>query len=260
MIASDFFKAYESFCPQELSMKDDACGLQVGSLDGNLKRVLVTLDIREETVQEAIDLKVDCILAKHAIIFRPLASLNAKNPQEKMILDLVRAGISVYVSHTNIDIVNGGLNDYFCQELAIKNTTYLTETSENQGIGRIGDIEAESLASFIERAKKAFDLETIRLVSYTGDQSTSIRRVAICGGSGGSFYKDALKKGADLYITGDIYYHTGQDMLSQGLLALDPGHYIEKAFIPLVAAKLRELTSGVEIFESRARTNPFMDL
>ena len=54
-----------------------------------------------------------------------------------------------------------------------------------------------------------------------------ISRVAICGGSGQSFYKDALAKGADVYITGDIYYHTAQDMLSDGLLALDPGHYIE---------------------------------
>ena len=54
--------------------------------------------------------------------------------------------------------------------------------------------------------------------------------MAICGGSGQSFYKDALAKGADVYITGDIYYHTAQDMLSDGLLALDPGHYIEVLF------------------------------
>ena len=51
--------------------------------------------------------------------------------------------------------------------------------------------------------------------------------MAICGGSGQSFYKDALAKGQTYYITGDIYYHTAQDMLSDGLLARTQGHYIE---------------------------------
>ena len=72
------------------------------------------------------------------------------------------------------------------------------------------------------------------------DLQKTISRVAICGGSGQSFYSDALEKGADLYITGDIYYHTAQDMLSDGLLALDPGHYIEVLFVERIAALLNE--------------------
>ena len=45
------------------------------------------------------------------------------------------------------------------------------------------------------------------------------------------FYKDALARGADVYITGDIYYHTAQDMLSGWVTGIDPGHYIEVLFV-----------------------------
>ena len=85
--------------------------------------------------------------------------------------------------------------------------------------------------------------------------------MAICGGSGQSFYKDALAKGADVYITGDIYYHTAQDMLSDGLLALDPGHYIEVLFVEKLQSFLingKRKKAGLLIFlPSQASTNPF---
>ena len=89
----------------------------------------------------------------------------------------------------------------------------------------------------------------------------TISRVAICGGSGQSFYSDALAKGAHVYITGDIYYHTAQDMLSDGLLSLDPGHYIEVLFVEKIAALLNEWKKenawSLEVVASQASTNPF---
>ena len=55
MLASELIKSYESFCPQELSMKGDVVGLQIGSLDKEIQKVMVTLDVRENTVAEAIE-------------------------------------------------------------------------------------------------------------------------------------------------------------------------------------------------------------
>ena len=93
------------------------------------------------------------------------------------------------------------------------------------------------------------------------DLRKQISRVAICGGSGQSFYPDALAKGADVYITGDIYYHTAQDMLSDSLLALDPGHYIEVLFVEKMAELLNEWKKenawALEVIASQASTNPF---
>ena len=65
MLASELIKTYEEFCPQELSMEGDVVGLQIGSLDKEIQKVMVTLDVRENTVVEAIEKGVDLIIAKH---------------------------------------------------------------------------------------------------------------------------------------------------------------------------------------------------
>ena len=59
MLASEVINVYEAFCPQEFSMEGDSRGLQIGTLDKDIQRVMVALDIREETVAEAIEKGVD---------------------------------------------------------------------------------------------------------------------------------------------------------------------------------------------------------
>ena len=111
MLASEVISAYEAFCPQEFSMEGDSRGLQIGTLDKDIQRVMVALDIREETVAEAIEKGVDLIIVKHAPIFCPIKDLVASRPQNQIYIDLIKHDIAVYVSHTNIDIVENGLND-----------------------------------------------------------------------------------------------------------------------------------------------------
>lgn len=262
MLASEVIKRYEAYCPQELSMEGDVCGLQVGTLQKDIKKVMVALDIREQTVAEAITHGVDLIIVKHAPIFRPIKDLVADRAQNQIYIDLIKHDIAVYVSHTNIDIVPDGLNDWFCQLLEIVNTEPLSMTGEGLGIGRIGQVPAQTFGQLAKKVKETFGLDALRLVGYDqADLDRVIERVAICGGSGQSFYKDALAKGAEVYITGDIYYHTAQDMLSDGLLALDPGHHIEVLFVSKLVEKLNQWKAEeaweIEVIGSQASTNPF---
>lgn len=262
MKAKEFIDKYESYCPQELSMEGDISGLQIGSLDKTIKRLMVTLDVRENTVAEAVEKGVDLIVTKHAPIFRPLKDLTS-SPRNDILLELVKHDIAVYVSHTNIDIVPDGLNDWFCDLLAIEDREILTPTTDGYGIGRVGNIRPQSLEDLALNVKSVFGLDSIRLVRYDGANPT-ISRVAICGGSGQSFYQDALAKGAQVYITGDIYYHTAQDMLTDGLMALDPGHHIEVLFIEKLLEKMTawktEAGWDLELIPSQASTNPFSHL
>ena len=259
MKASELIAAYEAYCPQDLSMDGDVSGLQIGSLDKPITKVMVTLDVREQTVAEAIDKGVELIITKHAPIFRPIKDL-VSSPQQDILLDLVKHDIAVYVSHTNIDVVPDGLNDWFCELLEISETSVLSATKDDYGIGRIGDITPMTLEELSLKVKSTFGLDSVRLVRY-GDDNPVVKRVAICGGSGQGFYQDALKGGADVLITGDIYYHTAQDMLTQGLYAIDPGHHIEALFIERLVEKLNQwkLDKGwqVEMVASQASTNPF---
>ena len=262
MLASEIIARYEAYCPQELSMEGDISGLQIGTLDKEVDKVLVALDIREQTVAEAIGAGAGLIIVKHAPIFRPLKDLVADKAQNQMILDLIKHDIAVYVSHTNIDIVEDGLNDWFCQLLEIEETSFLSQTSPEHGIGRVGKIAPQTFGDFAAKVKATFGLDCLRLVTYEeADLERMIDRVAICGGSGQSFYSEAIAKGAQVYITGDIYYHTAQEMLTEGLLALDPGHHIEVLFTEKLKEKLdtwkAEEGWEIEILASQASTNPF---
>ena len=261
MLASEVIARYENFCPPGLSLPGDTVGLQIGTLDKVVRKVMVALDVREQTVAEAIAEGVDLIIVKHAPIFRPIKNLVADDAQKKRYIDLIKNDIAVYVSHSNIDVVDGGLNDWFCDILGIEDRTYLSETMPGFGIGRVGDIEPMRLGDFATKVKMAFHLDHLRLVAYDADSNQTIERVAICGGSAHEFYPDAIEKGADIFITGDIYYHDAQDMLSDGLLGLDPGHHIEVLFVKKVADLLREWKEerdwDIEIVESQANTNPF---
>lgn len=264
MKASQVIDRYQAFCPPSLSMEGDVSGLQIGTLNKEIKRIMVALDVRETTVAEAIDKKIDLIIVKHAPIFRPLKNLVADDLQNQIYLQLIQHNIAVYVSHTDIDVVDGGLNDWFCQLLGIENVEILHETADGQGIGRVGNIAEQTLEELALQVKDIFCLDAVRLVTYSHQAQQYVNRVAICGGSGDDFYKDALKKNADVYITGDIYYHTGQEMLTQGLLAIDPGHHIEVLFVQKIAEKLEEWKKeenwDVDIFASTISTNPFRHL
>ena len=262
MKASDIIAFYEAYCPRELSLEGDISAWQIGRPDKDVKTLMLALDIREATVAEAIAKKVDLIIVKHAPIFKPLTDLTA-SPQNHIYLDLIKHDIAVYVSHTNIDVVPDGLNDWFCDKLDISSTEILSPTENGFGIGRIGTVEAQTLADFARKVKQVFQLDAVRLISY-GCNEKLIKRVAICGGSGAGFYRDALAKGADVYITGDIYYHTAQEMLTEGLLAIDPGHHIEVLFVEKLAEKFQtwqhENHWDITVIGSQASTNPFSHL
>ena len=107
---------------------------------------------------------------------------------------------------------------------------YDVYTIENQskefGLGRVGVLDKPvRLSDFVQQVKEAFQLDGLRVIAK--DDTKMIQRVAICGGSGEKFYHDALRKQADVYITGDVYYHTAHDMIAEDLPVIDPGHYIE---------------------------------
>ena len=136
---------------------------------------------------------------------------------------------------------------------------YPTENKgEVLGLGRIGKVSEMTLGEFAEKVKTALDLERVRVV---GDLASKVRKVAVLGGDGNKYFMNAKFKGADVYVTGDIYYHTAHDAMMQGLNMIDPGHNVEKVMKKGLTAALqkmcREEGYEVEIFPSEVNTDPF---
>lgn len=107
------------------------------------------------------------------------------------------------------------------------------------GLGRIGRLPAaEPLATFAERVKTALGCPALRLV---GQAEQTVRKVAVCGGSGASLIAEAQRQGADVLVTGDIKYHEALAAESRGLALVDAGHYpTEQLAVSGMAAALRE--------------------
>ncbi|WP_211745474.1 Nif3-like dinuclear metal center hexameric protein [Paenibacillus sp. Marseille-Q4541] len=117
----------EQLAPKHLAVTDDRIGLQLGTLQKEIKHVLVALDVTEEVIDEAIRIQADLIIAHHAIIFRPLKSLQTDSPMGKLYEKLIKHDIAVYISHTNLDVAEGGINDWMAEAIGIQNGSPLED-------------------------------------------------------------------------------------------------------------------------------------
>jgi dinuclear metal center YbgI/SA1388 family protein len=129
---------------------------------------------------------------------------------------------------------------------------------ESLGLGRIGEIQEVTLGEFANIVKNVLDVPTVRVV---GDLQSKVRKVAVLGGDGNKYISSAKFKGADVYITGDLYYHVAHDAMMMGLNVIDPGHNVEKIMKKGVANYLTKVSVekgyDVSVFPSEQKTDPF---
>ncbi|EFR96919.1 NIF3 domain protein, partial [Listeria ivanovii FSL F6-596] len=128
-----------------------------------------------------------------------------------------------------------------------------------EGLGRIGTLPKKmGMIAFIDKLKTAFAVENVRFI---GDLKTTVKKVAIIGGDGNKFIHKAKATGADVFITGDVYYHTGHELLAINLPTIDPGHNIEKVMKGYLKTKIEEqakiLDYEAEFIVSEVNTDPF---
>ncbi|MBI2609240.1 MAG: Nif3-like dinuclear metal center hexameric protein [Deltaproteobacteria bacterium] len=130
----------------------------------------------------------------------------------------------------------------------------LRKLSETTGIGRIGDLKKKvSFLDFAKDIKKLWRLKSLRVVK----SKSSVERVALCPGSGGSLWKEALASQADVYITGDLKYHEALDGSLWGLNFIEIDHFtFEKEYVSYLAQKLKQI-SKIQVYEYNQAENPF---
>lgn len=114
----------------------------------------------------------------------------------------------------------------------------LKNKGRTYGYGRVGEVKEISLLNYLNIIKEALKIENV--IVY-GDQNKTVRKVAVCGGSGSSFIYDAYAKEADIFITGDVKYHDAQYANELGLILIDAGHYhTEKVILPVIKEYLED--------------------
>lgn len=116
-------KIIEGFAPKKYAEKWDNVGFQVGNSNSEVDKVMVTLDVTDEVIDEAIEKNVDLIITHHPLIFSSIKSITDDTVIGRRIRKLIKHGINVYAAHTNLDMASGGLSDYLAEVLELSNVT-----------------------------------------------------------------------------------------------------------------------------------------
>jgi len=170
-----------------------------------------------------------------------------------------RSAISEYrveylVSYSKLQAVLAALETSHPYEEIPYEILPIDNENQDEGAGMIGELDnAMSEKDFLQELKTIFNCGIIR---HTQLLNKSVKRIALCGGSGSFLLKDALNAKVDVFITGDFKYHEFFDAENK-LLIVDIGHFESEQFTTnLLAEKLKEKFTNFAIHLTEINTNP----
>ena len=227
----DIIKFLNDFTNPKLAFKWDNVGFQLGDAETEVQKILLTLDVTENAINKAIKEKVNMIISHHPFIFKPIKKIT--NP---LYLKLIKNNISVKCAHTNLDVMQNGVNDALAQKLGLQNpkiilqetgltseiTKYFQRDDENLGLGLIAELRnPQKLSEFAKFVKTKLKCPFIKLWLGNKNENTLIKKIAICGGSGSNLIPKIIGK-ADVFVSSDFTYHT---ILGSPIPLIDAGHF-----------------------------------
>ena len=215
----------------------DNSGLLVGDANALVDKVLLTLDLTEKVIDEAIENSFHLVISHHPLIFKGLKNILVDDTTGRIITKAIKHDISIAAMHTNIDNSFYGVNRVLAEQLGLKDLQILRSSQQSAisdqqleiqvGSGMLGTLENEiSENDFLKFVKEKLNVGAIRHSEFL---NKPIRKVAICGGSGAFLINDAKRCGADVYVTADLKYHDFFDADNE-ILIVDAGHFETEQF------------------------------
>lgn len=263
MTVNDICHYLEEIAPLSYQFDFDNAGLLVGDGKKQVMNVLVSLDCTEEVVEEAVQKNCNLIISHHPIIFKGLKQLTGSNYVERTVVKAIRNDIALYATHTNLDSIRQGVNGKIAEKLGLVNTCILSPSSNvnkqdhdvnEVGLGMVGDLQEQmDEMTFLRDLKSTMRAGCIR---YTSLRHKPVKRVAVCGGSGGFLLDTAKQANADLFVTSDYKYHEFFDAEGELIIA-DIGHYESEQFtIELLCDLMTQKFPNFAILPTETNTNP----
>ncbi len=253
--------ALERFAPLPLQEGFDNAGLQVGLTEAEVSGALLCLDVTESVVDEAIEKSCNLIVSHHPLVFHPLKRLTYADYVQRAVAKAIKNDITILSMHTNMDNAEGGVNFKIAEKMNLQNVRFFAK-KEVQGIkcgsGTIGEFVEPMVADdFIVMLKNTFDVESVMCNQLL---RRPIRRVAICGGAGSFLLPDAIRLGADAFVTGEMHYHEYFAHEQEIQIAVI-GHYQSEQYTKeIFKSIIEEKCEGVRTELSGINTNPIIYL
>lgn len=115
----------EQWAPPALQEDYDNSGLLVGNRQQPITGVLVSLDLTEAVIDEALDKGCNVVVSHHPVIFGKLKRLTGANWVQRCIIKAVKADVALYAIHTNLDHIQTGVSAQMAKLLGLQNTRVL---------------------------------------------------------------------------------------------------------------------------------------
>jgi dinuclear metal center YbgI/SA1388 family protein len=238
----------------------DRVGLVVGEPEASAGRVLCVVDCVPETVDEALALGADLIVAHHPLLLRGVSSVATTGAKGRVVHRLIRAGVALFVAHTNADVAAPGVSDALADRLGLVDLRPLAAgpDGDGRGTGRAGTLPVPTTVAGLAALAADRLPPTSWGVRAAGDPDRPVRSVAVCGGSGDAFLADARRAAVDAYLTADLRHHVASEYLAEGGPALlDAAHWAtERPWLDRVAAQL-STDLGLPAVASDLDTDPW---
>lgn len=264
--------ALEQFAPLPLQEDYDNAGLQIGLTEADISGALLCLDVTEEVVDEAVARGCNLIVSHHPLIFRRLRRIAGEDMVQRVVAKAIRMGVAIVSMHTNLDAARGGVNFKIAEKLGLSNVDFIGRTQTAQVAAMAGEPAAtveggsgvmgewtESMAAddFIVLLKQTFGVECVMANQLL---RRGIRRMALCGGAGSFLLGEAISRGADAFITGEMGYHEYFGHEQQIQIAVI-GHYQSEQFTTeILKTIITERCGGLKCVISAIDTNPIIYL
>jgi len=263
-LVSEVIAAAEALWPLSGAEEWDSPGLICGSVSKKVSKVLLSVDVTSEVIDDAIAGGFDLLIAHHPFLLRGIFSAAEDSAKGSALAKAVRGNLAIFAAHTNADITETGVSATLARALGLEKLQPLVPAKNGVGHGRIGQLpEAIQLVDFARRIAKALPA-TAAGVKVAGSAQQLVRTVALCGGAGDSFIADAFSSGADVYVTSDLRHHLTQDALEAAEAAgkqfslIDISHWAaESLWLEVAANELENALSSVKFEVSDLRTDPW---
>lgn len=268
MLLRDILPVLDTIAPLRFAEPWDNVGLIAGDPAAPVSRILLTIDYTSAVAEEAHREKCELVVAYHPPLFEAIKRIHASS----LVYRAIRDGVALYSPHTALDVAPGGTNDVLADILGMveraplklspgknahaKPVASAPESDEGTGIGRVGTLGAPvERATLIEQIKRGLGVESLLVA---GPVEGAITRAAVCAGAGSSLLEDALGKGAELYLTGEIRHHDALRAASLGMTVVCALHSnSERVALGRVKERIEREVSGVLVRRSTEDRDPF---
>ena len=216
----EIYDFLNTLAPYDTQCQWDNSGLMAGSLDKEADSVMLCLDCTNDVIEQAVAKGCKLVVSHHPLIFKAVKCVEADTP----LYNAIKNDITVLSCHTNLDMAIDGVNDMLCKSLDIKNVQHLY--AEGVPIMRMGDVDEMSASDFAKAVS-----EKLRNSVKLADCGKSVKKVAVCGGAGGEYIREALSAGCDTFVTGEAKHHEYLDAKRININLLVAGHFATEKIV-----------------------------